>query len=291
MTRRERLEARAERRREWADKAKAAASAAFHRAVQAVDGIPPGQPVLVGHHSERRHRAALDRHDTAMRKGCERDDMAAHHRGAAAGIERQLATSIFSDDADATGRLAVKAERIDDGADWMVAVNKAWRKAGKPDLRTPVAQWGEFPALAGLDEAGLARVVAALRHRWEDRPQPFPAYAISNARANARRAASRIADIERQRQATKAAEDAGGVLVQCHGESCSVRFADNPGRSIINNLKAARYWWNGGAWHGPAAAIPSSVLAMCRCAQADCHVPASRLDDSGPTCGNHEGGS
>lgn len=38
MTRRERLEARAERRREWADKAKAAASAALHDVAAAIAG-------------------------------------------------------------------------------------------------------------------------------------------------------------------------------------------------------------------------------------------------------------
>jgi hypothetical protein len=33
--------------------------------------IPPGQPILVGHHSERRHRRDLDRHDRNMRKAIE----------------------------------------------------------------------------------------------------------------------------------------------------------------------------------------------------------------------------
>jgi hypothetical protein len=50
----ERLEARAERHSNEAD--------AFHARSDAhVAGIPFGQPILVGHHSERRHRNALDK--------------------------------------------------------------------------------------------------------------------------------------------------------------------------------------------------------------------------------------
>ena len=65
MTRRERLEARLQRREEWAAKRQAKASRSFSAARAAVEGIEPGQPILVGHHSEARHRRALDRCDNA----------------------------------------------------------------------------------------------------------------------------------------------------------------------------------------------------------------------------------
>lgn len=55
----ERLEARAAR-------ASATATGAQHRAHQILDQIPLGQPILVGHHSERRHRRDLARADGAM---------------------------------------------------------------------------------------------------------------------------------------------------------------------------------------------------------------------------------
>lgn len=53
------LTARAERKGEEA-------TAAYERSRAATEGIPFGQPILVGHHSERRHRAALRRSDQAM---------------------------------------------------------------------------------------------------------------------------------------------------------------------------------------------------------------------------------
>ena len=51
-----------------AERASAEAETLFTSARREVDGIPPGQPILVGHHSEGRHRGALRRHDSKMRK-------------------------------------------------------------------------------------------------------------------------------------------------------------------------------------------------------------------------------
>lgn len=39
-------------------------------------GIPFGQPILVGHHSERRHRRTIEKADNAMRKSIEESDKA-----------------------------------------------------------------------------------------------------------------------------------------------------------------------------------------------------------------------
>jgi hypothetical protein len=48
-----------------------------HQAARvAVAFIPPGQPILVGHHSEARHRRDLDHHDRNMRKAIEHGENA-----------------------------------------------------------------------------------------------------------------------------------------------------------------------------------------------------------------------
>lgn len=87
----DRADARAARRRDWADKARRRSDVAFRSANAAIDGIPPGQPILVGHHSERRHRAALHRHDRRMRRAIDEDRLAQHHEQCAAGAEGTLA--------------------------------------------------------------------------------------------------------------------------------------------------------------------------------------------------------
>ena len=57
----ERFESYSEHRSEDAERA--------HKTVDAIlESIPPGQPILVGHHSERRHRRDIERMDNGMRK-------------------------------------------------------------------------------------------------------------------------------------------------------------------------------------------------------------------------------
>lgn len=74
----ERAEDRAERMSGYADNASARSEAAYARAHQIADGIPFGQPVLVGHHSEGRHRRDLDRIDRGMRASITEDRKAGH---------------------------------------------------------------------------------------------------------------------------------------------------------------------------------------------------------------------
>ncbi len=81
--REERAAARADRPAGRADRAADAAAAYYQAARQEAEFIPPGQPILVGHHSERGHRAALKRIDQRMRRSIEEDAKAAHYERAA----------------------------------------------------------------------------------------------------------------------------------------------------------------------------------------------------------------
>ena len=75
----ERARAKAEKYEEWADNAQKRSDDAFERSQKAVAPIPFGQPILVGHHSERAHRAALRRSDNAMRKCVEESNKAENY--------------------------------------------------------------------------------------------------------------------------------------------------------------------------------------------------------------------
>lgn len=68
MTLAERTEARAERSQGYANNAASRGTAADERARRLMDGIPLGQPILVGHHSEKRHRAHVKRIDSALHR-------------------------------------------------------------------------------------------------------------------------------------------------------------------------------------------------------------------------------
>lgn len=264
MTRRERMEARLEKRRTWAAARERRAEAEHRKSRAAIEGIPFGQPILVGHHSEKRHRAAIDKSWTALGRAVESSDMAKHHGARAGGIEHQLETSIFSDDPDAVEALEAKARDLDADAERANAINKAWRKHAKAAQAGPLEESSRVALVAawkdlGVGEALAAELIAtALEYSWIRRKGPMSA---SYARANARRARQRIEDVKRQQARAARADAAGGVAVEVANGHAQVTFSDYPGRAIVDALKGAGYHWSGGSWFGPADKMPAEVAA------------------------------
>lgn len=74
-----RLARKADRYGEWAESRERKEAAEHHRVHSLLDGIPAGQPILVGHHSERGHRRTLEKADNAMRRAVENHQMAESH--------------------------------------------------------------------------------------------------------------------------------------------------------------------------------------------------------------------
>lgn len=73
-------EARADKHRRYADNAQARADAAHAKVERIVDMIPLGQPILVGHHSERRARRDAERIGDGMRKAIDEANKAEYYR-------------------------------------------------------------------------------------------------------------------------------------------------------------------------------------------------------------------
>jgi hypothetical protein len=142
------MERRAERRTEWAEKADNRAAQRFGRAKTTADGIPLGQPILVGHHSERRARRDQERIRSNMNKGVEESRLSLHHKRKAAGIESQLDRSVFSDDHDAVERLRKRIAKNEAQRDRYKEINRAWRKS-KGDLDKLTADGTVSAALGG----------------------------------------------------------------------------------------------------------------------------------------------
>ena len=130
MTYRERRTRRAERLRGWAEKRRRKSDASFVAAHNAVAGIPFGQPILVGHHSERRHRADLARCDAKMHAGIEHRDKAASMESRADEIERQADHAIYDDDPDAIDQLRERIALLESQRGRIKTVNADIRKRG-----------------------------------------------------------------------------------------------------------------------------------------------------------------
>lgn len=167
MTYRERREARAARRRQWADSRAGKATSALETSQAALAGIEFGQPILVGHHSQRRHQRAIERSDDAARRFIEHADMQKHHEQAASTIEAQLEHSIYSDDPDAVERLEERIAELGAKRDTIKAQNAEYRKA-HPELRamTPYERDHAMPH-RGYELTNLSGNINRQRKRLE----------------------------------------------------------------------------------------------------------------------------
>lgn len=257
MTRRERLERKAERRRDWA--------AGRTSKAQALQSATPDslrhdwafitQP---GHIPE---RARMIRRDD---KAHEHRAMAVNHESKAEGIDRQLRTSIFSDDPDAMEALADKVKALEAQRATIKTINAAWRKAGKPKADDATG-WAKVAELVGNAIASSTITDARCNQARDflDRG-PFPAYVLQNLGGNIKRCRDRIEQVKRQQQQSAEAEASGGVSVKItplpDGKQWAVvTFAEKPERAVLQALKAAGFRWGGGSWHGRANGLPDHL--------------------------------
>ena len=249
MGRRERLERRLAKREEWAASRERKGEAALGRAHDLVKDIPLGQPILVGHHSEKRHRRVLEKSDNAMRQGFEHMDMAKHHAAKASGLATQLDTAIFSDDPDALEQLDARIAELEEKRDRKKRVNAAFRKGDDA-----------FAEAMGctVEEAVASRIKINENHSWCR--QPYPAYELQNLGGNIRRLKQRKEEIERQAARQAKAEEAG-VLIEGE-EWVRVTFPERPEREILAALREAQFHFGSGSWSGQRVKLPACVLAL-----------------------------
>ena len=240
MTRRERLEAKIERRQEWADGRRAKAQVLNARADPYRGDIAFNtQP---GHIPE---RARVIR---AQDKAHEHSEMAAHHEAKADGLADQLDRSVFSDDADAVEQLEARIAKHEATAEKYTAINKAWRK-GKGDLAALVA--------AGLVSGPLAETITTTMRLCPWLRVPLDTV---NLRARIRADRERIKAIQARQARTREAEQApGGVAIEGTGDYVRVTFAEKPERAVLDALKAAGFTWHHGSWVGARATLPVEI--------------------------------
>jgi hypothetical protein len=134
-TYRERRLARADRLDGWSSGNASKGDAAHEASRAATAMIPFGQPILVGHHSQRRHEKALERARNAADASLELSRKAARQAGAAEEIRAQAERAIYDDDPDAIERLTAKLAGLEREREAVKAKRAEIRKAGGAELR------------------------------------------------------------------------------------------------------------------------------------------------------------
>lgn len=233
--------ARVERYRERADKARQEANDRANSANIRALRDTMGQPILVGHHSERGHRALIARADNDMRKSCEASAKAKHYDRKAKAAKSNRAIS--SDDPDALEKLQDKLEHLQKFQSDMKAANKIIRGKLSEDQKRI-----KLTAIGFSDQ----RITEILHPKFERRPG-YPAYALQNNNANIKRVEKRIAQLSKQetKQDEQLAQGDGWRLEGCP-EDNRVRFYfdSKPDEETRSTLKRFGFRWarSIGAW-------------------------------------------
>lgn len=224
-----RREARRARRAEAAERTRNEAQSLLGRASSMADMIPFGQPILVGHYSEKRDRRFRARIGDTMRKG-----IAARRK--ADELERRAASvgsgGISSDDPAAVRKLREELAKLEALQERMKSANRCVRRN---------------------DRVGLAALGFSERHIDELFTPDFvgrlgfPSYAITNNGTNMRRIKQRIEDIEKRDQtpASETLEGEGWSITESVEENrIIIRLDEKPSRDILATLRQYGFKWS-----------------------------------------------
>ena len=227
--------AKAARFRQLAEKHENIATGRHFAARERLEMIPLGQPILVGHHSEKRHRKDLKRIDQHFAEAKEHHDKAEYFRQRAAAESNVV---IFSDDPDATEKLVDKIERLKKRQGVMKRANQLIRKADREGLADLGFSEETITKLFSQDYAGRVG---------------FPNYALTNNSANIRRLEKRLAAIQNtQNDETTEERFTNGVCLVDNVEAnrLQIFFPEIPSEEIRRGLKRNGFHWSPtvGAW-------------------------------------------
>lgn len=229
----ERREARIDRLHDRAERMRQESAALHQQARKMADVIPFGQPILVGHHSERSDRNYRARIERKFIKGVEAYRESQRAESAAASAERNHAIS--SRDPEALSKLLDKLADLEADQARMKAINAAHKRfVTKP---------------ASLDRADLSEEDKAFvrlykpAYSWE--PHPYPPYRLSNNNANIKRVRERIAELQQPVEAAREDEEIGGVTIRENEEwdSVELHFPGKPSSDVLHKLKSNGWRW------------------------------------------------
>lgn len=246
-----RQEARRQRLESLAERYELEGNARYKRAREMAQAIPFAQPILIGHHSEKRDRAYRGRIDSNYTKAFEATDKAKYYASRAASVG---SGGISSDDPDAVTKLRAELVTLEALQAKMAACNKLIRKHAAAGPAAQVAALAAF----GLSESQARELI-----------QPdfagrigFAGYQLSNNSGNMRRIRGRIAELEAR---AAEAQARGGKGREWEGKAFRVTenldinrvqvfFPGKPSAAVRSLLKSNGYRWSPteGAWQRQA---------------------------------------
>ena len=237
----QKIEARKERYRALSEKMRTRAKAHVEQARRMADAIPFGQPILVGHHSEKRDRKFRERIHQNFGKGFDLLKKAEYYERRAKGVNDY---AISADDPDAVKKLKERVENLKSSQERMKAANAAIRKHQKDG---PEAQQAALENLGFKPDQAKAMMTPDVMGTVG-----FASYSLSNNNANIRRLEERIQVLEKA-QALEDRETSyawGTVRENKEINRIQFRFNGKPDEAVRNLMKSSGFRWapSEGAW-------------------------------------------
>jgi len=176
----ERKQNRIDYAKDQAAKNKKESDRLYNNAKEMASAIPMGQPILVGHHSEKADRRYREKIHSTYGKAFEKMDKAGYYEDKAETIASNDA--IFNDDPNALAKLRDKLQGLELKQEFMKLSNKCVKKKDKATfLKHPFATeqlWAQINTPDSFNGLG------------------FPHYKLQNNNANIRRIKDRIKGLE-----------------------------------------------------------------------------------------------
>lgn len=226
----ERRQNRIDYAREKAAKKQQESEQLYKNAQQMASFIPFGQPILVGHHSEKRDRNYRAKIHRTFGKSFETQEKAEYYIDKATTIENSQA--IFSDDPQAIDKLREKLAGIQAAQAYMKKANRYIKKG---------------------DKVGFLTMPHATEERWQELTNPkystrkgFPPYTFQNNNGQMRRIKQRIEMLETLASRETIEQTINGVrLVEnVEGNRVQLFFTDIPTEEVRKKLKSNGFKWS-----------------------------------------------
>lgn len=229
-----------ERYQNLAEKKEAEGNALIARAHQMADQIPFGQPILVGHYSEKGDRNYRARINSTWDRGFETLKTAEHYERKVQSIESNRAIS--SDAPDAVDLLKAKLAKCVEFQEHAKTANKICRKKVTDEEKIKL-----------LIKSGLKESTAkeCLVPDFCGRVG-VPAYALTNNNGNMKRIKERITELEKAQTDKSTEYEIGNITITDSVEDnrIMITFPGVPDESIRARLKSDGFRWSpsSGAW-------------------------------------------
>lgn len=234
MTRKEKQAARVERFNYLAGKASKESDQAFRTADKMAEVIPFGQPILIGHHSERGDRNYRNKIVGKMNKGVELNQKAKYYEEKAEAAENN--TSIFLEDEDSVELLTAKVKKLQKLQEFMKSANKILSSK----------KMNELQKVESLQELGISESSALKLFEpncWGR--IGFESYSLTNNNARLKTAQERLEKAIRLKSTESSEIKINGVRMVSNTTDNRLQlfFGGKPDEATRSKLKHSGFRW------------------------------------------------